>query len=157
MLAGMRRPPARKPPFFTARGRALVVAAYSIEGDNIDGGPKLARTVEDIDREIEQLKARRKAIVAKQGAAERKRRNHALMTAGGLLASCFAGGWASIDYGRLAAYLKRHGEEIASECAAEPLPSEDAYRRLRDWERAGRQAVKEDARPAVDWADLFNA
>mgnify|MGYP006914186464 CR=1 FL=1 len=75
----------------------------------------MAQTVEDLERQIEQLKARKRALVQKENQRNRKRRNHALMTAGALVESCFDDGWTEIGYGRLAAYLKRHKEEIVAE------------------------------------------
>ena len=63
----------------------------------------MAQTVEDLERQIEQLKARKRALMQKENQRNRKRRNHALMTAGALVESCFDGGWTEIGYGRLGA------------------------------------------------------
>lgn len=98
----------------------------------------MAQTVEDLERQIEQLKARKRALVQKENQRNRKRRNHALMTAGALVESCFDEGWTEVGYGRLAAYLKRHKEEIVAECRVENLDPEDAEKRLRSWERKKR-------------------
>lgn len=107
----------------------------------------MAQTVEDLERQIEQLKARKRALVQKENAKNRKRRNHALMTAGALVESCFGDGWTEIGYGRLAAYLKRHRGEIVAECRVENLEPEDADKRLREWERARRESAALDRIP----------
>ena len=99
----------------------------------------MAQTVEDLERQIEQLKARKRALVQKENQKNRKRRNHALMTAGGLVEACFGEGWTEIGYGRLAAYLKRHKDEIVAECRVDNLDPEDAEKRLRGWERQKRE------------------
>lgn len=109
----------------------------------------MAQTVEDIERQIEQLKARKKALVQKENQRNRKRRNHALMTAGALVESCFDEGWTEIGYGRLASYLKRHKDEIVAECRVENMESEDAEKRLRGWEKRKREQDELDRIPTA--------
>lgn len=109
----------------------------------------MAQTVEDLERQIEQLKARKRALVQRENQRNRKRRNHALMTAGALVESCFDDGWTEIGYGRLAAYLKRHKGEIVAECKVENLEPEDAERRLRGWERKKREQDSLDRIPTA--------
>ncbi len=68
-------------------------------------------------------------------AEERKARNHALMVAGGLLMQHAPGGdWKRVDWDRLAEWIGRYGYKIA-EREAEELPTADAAKRLRAWER----------------------
>lgn len=112
-------------------------------------GASMAQTVEDLERQIEQLKARKRALVQKENQRNRKRRNHALMTAGALVESCFDEGWTEVGYGRLAAYLKRHKEEIVAECKVENLDPEDAEKRLRGWERKKREQDALDRIPTA--------
>lgn len=90
---------------------------------------------------LEQLEARQKQIqmqIQKKralAAEERKARNHALMVAGGLLMQHAPGGdWKRVDWERLAEWIGRYGYKIA-ECEAEELPTADAAKRLRAWER----------------------
>lgn len=109
----------------------------------------MAQTVKDLERQIEQLKARKKALVQKENQRNRKRRNHALMTAGALVESCFDEGWTEVGYGRLAAYLKRHKEEIVAECRVENLEPEEAEKRLRGWERKKREQDALDRIPTA--------
>ena len=109
----------------------------------------MAQTVEDLERQIEQLKARKRALVQKENQRNRKRRNHALMTAGALVESCFDEGWTEVGYGKLAAYLKRNRDEIVAECRVENLDPEDAERRLRGWEKRKRE---QDAPGAIPTA-----
>ena len=106
-------------------------------------------SVEDLERQIEQLKARKRALVQKENQRNRKRRNHALMTAGALVESCFEEGWTEIGYGRLAAYLKRHKEEIVAEGRVENLDPEDAEKRLRGWEKKKREQDSLDRIPTA--------
>ena len=109
----------------------------------------MAQTVEDIERQIEQLKARKRALVQKENQRNRKRRNHALMTAGALVESCFDEGWTEIGYGRLASYLKHHRDEIVAECKVENLESDDAEKRLRGWEKMKREQDALDGIPTA--------
>ena len=68
-------------------------------------------------------------------AEERKARNHARMVAGGLLMQHAPGGdWKRVDWDRLAEWIGRYGYKIA-EREAEELPTADAAKRLRAWER----------------------
>lgn len=61
-----------------------------------------------------------------------------MITAGGLVESLFDNKWTEIGYGKLAAYLKHHKDEIVAECRVENLSPKDADKRLRDWERGKR-------------------
>ena len=111
----------------------------------------MAQTVESINqqieqlterknRQIEQLKERKKAILQKEAKQNRKRRNHALMTAGGLVEACFENGWTEIDYSALARFIKEHGSALAA-CITENLEPKKAEQRLREWERRARGAA----------------
>lgn len=99
---------------------------------------------------LEQLEARQKQIqmqIQKKkralAAEERKARNHALMVAGGLLMQHAPGGdWKRVDWDALAEWIGRYGYKVA-ECEAEELPTADAAKRLRAWERKGREKSDE--------------
>ncbi|MCI6275044.1 MAG: hypothetical protein MR415_11380 [Coriobacteriaceae bacterium] len=104
---------------------------------------------------LEQLEARQKQIqiqIQKKkralAAEERKARNHALMVAGGLLMQHAPGGdWKRVDWDSLAGWIDRYGYKI-TECEAEGLPTVDAAKRLRAWERKDRDPS--GSRPASD-------
>ena len=49
------------------------------------------------------------------------------------------GDWKRVDWDALAAWLDRYGYKVA-DCEAETLPNADAARRLREWERKGKNA-----------------
>ncbi len=95
-------------------------------------------TLEELERRRAQLDAQirdKKRAVAKE---ERKARNHALMGAGGLVMAQAPGGdWKRVDWDALATWIKRYGYKVA-ECETEGLPTKDAAKRLRDWERGAR-------------------
>ena len=91
-------------------------------------------TLEELERRkrqiAEQIRNKKRALAAQ----ERRARNHALMVAGGLLMRhAPEGDWKRIDWDKLAAWLSRYGYKI-SECEADALPTDEAYRRLREWE-----------------------
>ena len=91
-------------------------------------------TLEQLEARQKQLQMqiqRKKRELAKQ---ERKARNHALMVAGGLVMQHAPDGdWKRVDWDKLAAWLNRYGYKVA-ECEAEGLPTDEAYKRLREWE-----------------------
>lgn len=47
------------------------------------------------------------------------------------------GDWKRVDWDAPAAWLDRYGYKVA-DCEAEALPTADAARRLREWERKGK-------------------
>lgn len=47
------------------------------------------------------------------------------------------GDWKRVDWDALAAWLGRYGYKVA-DCETEALPTADAARRLREWERKGK-------------------
>ena len=47
------------------------------------------------------------------------------------------GDWKCVDWDALAAWLGRYGYKVA-DCETEALPTADAARRLREWERKGK-------------------
>lgn len=87
------------------------------------------------------MEARKKALIQMESQKNRKRRNHAIFALGNMLEECFDGGWTEIGYGRLAAYLERHRDDILAACQVEDLEPEEAAKRLREWERQGREAT----------------
>ena len=65
---------------------------------------------------------------------------HGLVDAGGLVMQHAPGGdWRRVDWDALAAWLGRYGYKVA-DCETEALPTADAARRLREWERKGKNA-----------------
>lgn len=101
-------------------------------------------TLEELEKRKRQLEAqiqRKKRELAK---SERKARNHAVMVAGGLLMAKAPGGdWKSVDWNALAAFIAGHADEISA-CGTQPLDTDGASKRLREWEKAKRQAVRTD-------------
>ena len=96
-------------------------------------------TLEELEKCKKQLEAqiqRKKRELAK---SERKARNHAVMVAGGLLMAKAPGGdWKSVDWDALAAFIAGHADEISA-CGAQPLDTDMASKRLREWEKAKHQ------------------
>lgn len=91
-------------------------------------------TLEELERRqrqiAEQIRNKKRALAAQ----ERKARNHALMVAGGLVMQhAPEGDWKRIDWDKLAAWIDRYGYKI-TECEAEALPTDEAYKRLKEWE-----------------------
>lgn len=65
---------------------------------------------------------------------------HGLIVAGGLVMQYALGGDRKrVDWDALAAWLDRYGYKVA-DCETETLPTDDAARRLREWERKGKNA-----------------
>ena len=65
---------------------------------------------------------------------------HGLVVAGGLVMQHAPGGdWKRVDWDALAAWLGRYGYKVA-DCETEALPTADASRQLREWERKGKNA-----------------
>lgn len=116
-----------------------------------------ARTADEIDAQIErlkererQLRAQKQALRQREGAKERKQRNHALMVYGAMVERHIGGGdWTRLDPQAVSAYLARFGKSApARECAGEPRPAAEANEAVRAWERTGREARKTDAAAA---------
>jgi hypothetical protein len=62
------------------------------------------------------------------------------MVAGGLVMQHPPDGdWKRVDLDALAAWIDRYGYKVAK-CETETLPTADAARRLREWERKGKNA-----------------
>lgn len=60
---------------------------------------------------------------------------------GGLLMAKAPGGdWKSVDWNALAAFIAGHADEISA-CGTQPLDTDGASKRLREWEKAKRQQV----------------
>ena len=97
-------------------------------------------TLEELQRRKKQIEAQisdKKRALARE---ERKARNHALMVAGGLVMQHAPDGdWKRIDWDKLAEWLKRYGYKI-TECKTEFLPTDKAYKRLREWEHPKQNA-----------------
>lgn len=67
---------------------------------------------------------------------------HTLMVAGGLVMQHAPDGdWKRADWDALAAWLDRYGYSYkVADCETETLPTAEAARRLREWERKGKSA-----------------
>lgn len=113
-----------------------------------------AKTVDEIDAQIEklkererQLRAQKQALKQRENAAARKQRNHALMVYGAMVEQHLGrGDWTRLDPQAVSAYLARFGRSApARECAGDPRTAAEADEAVRAWERAGREVKKADA------------
>lgn len=129
----------------------------------------MKKTVEELEVEIEKIKAQKNAQIKKlqaqkrkiraaNSAETRKQRNHILFTAGALLGSCVEGNAANINIDELAAYIDENRATIASRISTkEPRSMAEAAEALKDWEkrakeakRAEKEAAKAEGEPAED-------
>lgn len=94
-----------------------------------------ARTVDEIDAQIEklkererQLRAQKQALKQRENAAARKQRNHALMVYGAMVEQHLGrGDWTRLDPQAVSAYLARFGKSApARECAGDPRTAAEA-------------------------------
>jgi hypothetical protein len=98
-------------------------------------------TLEELEKRKRQLEAQIQRKRRELAKSERKARNHAVMVAGGLLMAKAPGGdWKSVDWNALAAFIAGHADEISA-CGTQPLDTDGASKRLREWEKAKRQQV----------------
>lgn len=109
------------------------------------------KSVEQIDKELSDLKRQRREAVRRESMAARKARDHATYVAGGLLLSCFSDGWQSVDWERLASLID-HNKEVFAKQTAKTLPWDEANARLRKWEREQRNAQHEGETESRDHA-----
>lgn len=110
---------------------------------------------QDLERQIEALRERRRQALARHGEEERKALEHARYTIGQLVIDCVPQGeWKSIDLERLEEILEKNAPALAS-CVTDALPVAEANRRMRVWERARRLRVtaQDDARGGGDDAE----
>lgn len=112
-----------------------------------------ARSVEDAQRQLDAIKERERQIKEqlkdlkrREAQRARKQRNHALMVYGALVEHYMAGGdWTRLDPGEFAAYMARFGDgRAAKRCLVGPRSPDEASAALRQWEKNGREARKED-------------
>lgn len=95
----------------------------------------------EYDERLRRLKAERQALAARHATDERKARNHALIVAGGILMSCFADGWQSVDWPRLSRVVSENSD-VFGRMVTDVLPTPEATRRLREFEAKAREAKK---------------
>lgn len=127
----------------TGRERAKTTQDYDAEIRALRDERKRAReqVSAEYDRKIQQAKARQRAARARESTAARKAETHAKIVAGGLVLSCFPGGWKSIDWERLARQIRKAGPAFARMVVPEgerPGDAAEAMARLREWEREDR-------------------
>ena len=114
----------------------------------------MKKTEEDIELEIEKIKAQKNAQIKKlqaqkrkiraaNSAETRKQRNRILFTAGALLGSCVEGNAANININELAAYIDENRATIASRISTkEPRSMAEAAEALKDWEKRAKEAKR---------------
>ena len=93
----------------------------------------------ELEERIAQLRARQQQVRARAGEAERKGLDRARIVAGSLLVGLYPS-WREIDFGALASVVSRNAGVLGSK-RAEPLPGEEASRRLRRWEESIRKGA----------------
>lgn len=100
-----------------------------------------SKTVAELEAQRVKLDARIKAAKAREAAAARKARTHALVVMGAMLADAAADGdWTRIDMARLLAWTHAHAVDLAAAVATiEPTDEVTAGKRMRAWERAVRE------------------
>lgn len=99
------------------------------------------KTSADIDAQIEQLKAKKAALLQKERASERKKRNHAMMVFGGLVEKYYGDGdWTAIDPAKLEEYMQQFAYAAVKRVKRkEQASADEANEKLRAWERSGRE------------------
>lgn len=122
----------------------------------------MKKTEEDIELEIEKIKAQKNAQIKKlqaqkrkiraaNSAEARKQRNRILFTAGALLGSCVEGNAANINIDELAAYIDENRATIASRISTkEPRSMAEAAEALKDWEKRAKEAKRAENETATD-------
>ncbi len=114
----------------------------------------MKKTEQDIELEIEKIKAQKNAqierlkeqkrkIRAANSAEARKQRMRILIAAGALLEGCVEGGAANVNMDGLAAFVKQN-RDVISRSITNPKPRSmaEAGEALKDWERRGREAKR---------------
>lgn len=114
----------------------------------------MKKTEQDIELEIEKIKAQKNAqikrlkeqkrkIQAANSAEARNQRTRILIAAGALLEGCIDGGAANMNMDMLASFVKQNKELIAKVVTTpEPRTMAEAGEALKDWERRGREAKR---------------
>lgn len=102
--------------------------------------------IEDIEAQIARLQERKRDVQRKMAEEERKGRNHACMVLGGMMLACFPDGWASVDFKGLDGIIKKNASVFSAK-RCEALPTAEASKRLRQWERDGAWPGKTEALP----------
>lgn len=122
----------------------------------------MKKTVEELEVEIEKIKAQKNAQIKKlqaqkrkiraaNSAETRKQRNRILFTAGALLGSCVEGNAANINIDELAAYIDENRATIASRISTkEPRSMAEAAEALKDWEKRAKEAKRAENETATD-------
>jgi len=103
-----------------------------------------SKSVAELEAQRDRLDARIKAAKARESAAARKARNHAMIVMGAMVADAAADGdWTRIDMQRLLTWMHAHASELSTAVAViEPADEISAGKRLREWERAVREQSK---------------
>ena len=102
----------------------------------------------DIDKQkakLKQLEKKKQLALARQSEADRKRRNHALITWGAWIESACGGDWAGVDSRLLHAMLDRYGNAYRKLNDHPGRSAKDAADELREYERELRNGGKAEA------------
>ena len=104
----------------------------------------------DIDKKkakLKQLEKKKQLALARQSEADRKRRNHALITWGAWIESACGGDWAGVDSRLLHAMLDRYGNAYRKLNDHPGRSAKDAADELREYERELRNGGKAEQQP----------
>lgn len=94
----------------------------------------MAKTADDLQKEIDKLKARQRELKKRERAENAKREARAEKVLMGMVKGYFPNGWTEIGFGKFAKFLERNADELRA-CAVENLEPKDAEQRLRDWQK----------------------
>ena len=121
---------------------------------------QIAAEMREFDEKVaakrKQLKERQKAAKARESAAERRKRNHALITMGAWLESACGGDWKTLDYDYIADTLKKYEKTWKKAAKFQGRTPEEADEAVRaaSRERAEKAAK---ARAAAEMREIAEA
>lgn len=103
----------------------------------------MAKTVQDIDKQIAALKARRQKLKAQEGKQKRKNRNHALAVFGGEVVAALGGDYTRIDPAGLHKYLQQYSQAMKNKALMpEAMPHDKYDKFIRTYEKQQRELKK---------------
>lgn len=107
---------------------------------------ELQADLEKLKEKEKTLKARIRAAQARESAAERKLRNHALMTMGAWVENACGGDWRAVDWEALHGMLMRYSGNYRKVASHGGRAADEANAELRGYERELRERAAEAKR-----------
>ena len=121
---------------------------------------QIAAEMREFDEKVaakrKQLKERQKAAKARESAAERRKRNHALITMGAWLESACGGDWKTLDYGYIADTLKKYEKTWKKAATVQGRTPEEADEAVRAASRERTEKAAK-ARAAAEMREIAEA